>query len=462
MRHTRPPQVTGPPGWWNGGGWAQVPLIQEYDEYPDPWYLRFVTDPVELRLARAADVSPEFISLSLANKLTSAGVLLQCVSQTDENISPECNLAHTWAVAIGFVYVRYPVSRVIQRVNRTDIVQVYHCLLTMDLEVRTIWRKKMTLGKALYLFTRYTPVLQFGLNLIETTRARTGLGWTVALIPFPRQLFEADEFPIVLPDKFYALMVFVPFSICFHVPAADATMLVCIYALLGAKRLDIIRLGVMFSSFIAPAFFFNYITKEDCDDWGSTVPIVPVACPLWCAYRWDFRVECALLLGKILTTCLAVFILKKHYGSLPNRFISAIWRVGGCYYVTGLALKTILFIMEVIADKDPYIASGIDAQWITGSLKGVERLETFCAAVLSTTLILTLRKVDDPSLREVMSSLVFEIEDEMDEEEGSDDSGNSSHQSGEPLADVLCDVEPVAPAPATDTNNSIELVPISS
>lgn len=43
------------------------------------------------------------------------------------------------------------------------------------------------------------------------------------------------------------------------------------------------------------------------------------------------------------------------------------------------------------------------------------RLDTFLAPILSTTLILNLRRIDDPSLREIMSNLVFEISEDPED-----------------------------------------------
>ena len=81
------------------------------------------------------------IRAAVLNKLTTRAVWLSTMSFLVPSVSP-------WGVLWGLVVVS-PIQ---------TALLVYDTLLTLSLEVKYIWRKKLKLGSILYVFARYPIV----------------------------------------------------------------------------------------------------------------------------------------------------------------------------------------------------------------------------------------------------------------------------------------------------------------
>lgn len=73
-----------------------------------------------------------------------------------------------WYTGIGTSYIPSDDLNTLGYVETAcNVAYVYHCCTTLDREVRCIWTKGITIGKILYLVTRYGPVIRAISNFIE-------------------------------------------------------------------------------------------------------------------------------------------------------------------------------------------------------------------------------------------------------------------------------------------------------
>ncbi|KAJ3542605.1 hypothetical protein NMY22_g3445 [Coprinellus aureogranulatus] len=217
----------------------------------------------------------------------------------------------------------------------------------------------------------------------------------------------------------------------FTLASSDFAMLLCIYALMGARKRYAFLIGSLAIAFYVPVFILATLFTE------RNIKIAEPRSLLYEELGWpcEFRFSPSIayptgmvvlyLVVTVLTMILGLIVLLVSYRRQQNSFIKSIRRDGGAFYVIGVS-----FTLRNLRDWEP-CAIAITAQVQTdgGDIHDVRalhipilnaklkfappRLDSFMAPVLSAALILNLRRIDNPPSRAIVSALVFAVENDL-------------------------------------------------
>ncbi|KAJ3524355.1 hypothetical protein NMY22_g11037 [Coprinellus aureogranulatus] len=250
-------------------------------------------------------------------------------------------------------------------------VYVYHCLVTMDEEVRLIWSKSFTVGKSLYLLTKYSPIAVYGLQISMFTFSPSGYGYRTCK---SIRVLESVTTFVTLASADGMFWLDLPTRIP---PEArfKGCIILCIYALLGAKRKYAWFLGVLF--------------------WVFAIPMLVLSC------IFGFRTLGVVRERHHIYSILGDACIYRISGSLeyPMALVSL-------YLASTLVIRILYALSTILFFKDGGYNYIYRILWVVA-----ERFDTFLAPILSAALILNLRVIDNPSSKAVISALVFVVDD---------------------------------------------------
>ncbi|KAF6740920.1 hypothetical protein DFP72DRAFT_926496 [Ephemerocybe angulata] len=291
-----------------------------------------------------------------------------------------------------------------------DVAYVYHCCITLDREVRCIWTKGITIGKILYLVTRYGPVIRAISNFIESLS----------------RMKEVRAIGLCLTIRAFQWIATLVTTL-----SMDFTILLGLYAMLGGKHQIMWLLGILSCLYTLP--FVATMSIENLahivlmiSNPGFRRANVPRACAVQItAFLWDIvwtDVEwITILTWRMATTILGVYVIAWRYRGQENDLMRTIRRVGGGFYLSEVLTLTYHgfghFPRRPPADESVAHTLFFLSQFSI-------RLRDVLSPWLCTKLILSLRRVDDPSLKRTISDLIFDVDencDELDEVDGDED-----------------------------------------
>ncbi|KAF6764596.1 hypothetical protein DFP72DRAFT_1059564 [Ephemerocybe angulata] len=279
-------------------------------------------------------------------------------------------------------------------------------LTTMDDEVSMIWPRKWQVGKILFLLTRYTPMLLIASTILN--------GYKINIV-FPPQVCSG----LWLTGQ-------VSFTITSW--SSDIALLLCLYALLGSKRR---YLAVLLATHTG--LFLGTLLQEIgwMREGSYALPISPTDQDLGYSCTWAGAVTPESMRSHVLAlyvnlaksawmTALTLGILYFRYRKQEGSLINVIRRDGGMYTI---ALTATRLGGSVISTSN----------LVTGAYYNVAEnifsfLNTLAIPILACQLLLNMQRTEDPGVRSVVWTLLFDAPRPSADSEDEFDEGNSTER----------------------------------
>ncbi|TEB36765.1 hypothetical protein FA13DRAFT_1727118 [Coprinellus micaceus] len=276
---------------------------------------------------------------------------------------------------------------------------IYHYLTTIDQEVAHIWpQPRWKLGKVLFLATRYSAMVTMAQDVVVNLPSHA----------------------VVSLAGCQAISLTVNLAIVVTHTSAEATLWLCLYALLEGKQKYFYILVATFLSFTIP--------MQVLQSFATLTQKAVVLDPIYRAFGYPCRfadpsymnlyaIAAYLSFTRTLVAsllALATFIVR--YQRQRNSLIRVIRREGGMYFLTTLVLK--FFDGLNTTAKSPVK----DKYNIVWSLSWV------CINVFAERLLLLMKKIDHPGTQTIVSDLMFAGEkSQSTTSEDFDESGETMH-----------------------------------
>ncbi|KAJ3522567.1 hypothetical protein NMY22_g11840 [Coprinellus aureogranulatus] len=286
----------------------------------------------------------------------------------------------------------------------TAVAYVYHCLTTIDVEVSMIWAKKWTIGKATYLAVRYVPLIPFAGVVVKSSR-------TPAFLSFGTCVGLNNTFAV---------------GGALAVACSEFSLSFCIYALFGAKRKSLCLVGFVYLGFTVPVFVLLglQILNEgslELEFYRVRLAMLEGPCPIGWAESMDrlATITYLYLAGSVVNAALGMIVVVRRYRRQANSLLNSIRRDGGTYFFASCLLRFIYTLFTAIGNSVNASGSADDVFSLLGNV--VLCIDLVAAPILSTGMLLNMRKIDDPGTKPIISSLMFARADNEpeDSEDGS-------------------------------------------
>ncbi|KAF6741806.1 hypothetical protein DFP72DRAFT_1054672 [Ephemerocybe angulata] len=290
----------------------------------------------------------------------------------------------------------------------------YYYLTTLGEEISTMWPQRWRTGKILFLLLRYTVIAYSILGLLNELRVQT---------VFSLEVCSALWMGKAVLYRIYSF-------------ASDLVLILCLHALLGAKRRYLALLVASLTAFTLG----EIIPQAAYIEQGSRAsPIDPLDEGLGyaCTYGWAFTAEARrgdkvaiyLAVGQAAwMSALAVTILYVRFRQTRGGALTKIlWRDGGLYFLSVTAIRLGISITVALKPRKYNIPNAINSG-----------LQTVVIPVLACRLLLNMRKSEDPGVCTAVSSLLFDppsvtsgdSETGSSEDSTSDREGEVGHYAG--------------------------------
>ncbi|KAJ3536803.1 hypothetical protein NMY22_g5874 [Coprinellus aureogranulatus] len=248
---------------------------------------------------------------------------------------------------------------------------IYHYITTIDQEVEHIWSQpRWKLGKIFFLTTRYSALIVMAHDLhAELRQAKPFVGISVART------------------------------------SAEATLWLCLYALLEGKLRYFYLMVLMLVGFTIPIQVLQNISTFA----QKPIPLGPLdeylgfPCSFLPPEHMNWYIVAAYLsfTRTLVATVLGLVTFTVRYRKQRNNLLKVIKREGGLYLLSSLVLK---FVDGLKATPNVTIEDKYDIAW---------GLSWLLINVFAERLLLSMKQVDHPGTRAVISTLVFNVEDEL-------------------------------------------------
>ncbi|KAF6756982.1 hypothetical protein DFP72DRAFT_1168702 [Ephemerocybe angulata] len=261
----------------------------------------------------------------------------------------------------------------------------YYFLTTVDEEASTMWKQKLRTGKILYLILRYAPILFITMTVLVGFRVHT----TISL--------KSCEGLWITADVLARLIVV----------ASEVVVLLCLYALLGAKRryltiLMALYLGLTVGG-VAPQI--KYLSAV-----STALPNPELFRELGYACNMSEELSSEAVRGLIIAgyivfskgaamAVLAIVVFYARYRSRASSLLHVIRRDGGIYIISLTVIRLGGAIITAFQLK--LGTSNIPIQVIAG-------IRQLAAPIFAYRLLLNMRRTEDPGIRSVVSSILFD------------------------------------------------------
>ncbi|KAF6757878.1 hypothetical protein DFP72DRAFT_889252 [Ephemerocybe angulata] len=260
----------------------------------------------------------------------------------------------------------------------------YHYLTTLGEEISTMWPQRWRTGKILFLLLRYTVIAYSILGLLNELRVQT---------VFSLEVCSALWMGKAVLYRIYSF-------------ASDLVLILCLHALLGAKRRYLALLVASLTAFTLG----EIIPQAAYIEQGSRAsPIDPLDEGLGyaCTYGWAFTAEArqgdkvaihlavaqAAWMSALAVTILYMRFRRTRRGALTK----ILWRDGGLYFLSVTAIRLGISITVALKPRKYNIPNAINSG-----------LQTVVIPVLACRLLLNMRKSEDPGVCTAVSSLLFD------------------------------------------------------
>ncbi|KAJ3533327.1 hypothetical protein NMY22_g7379 [Coprinellus aureogranulatus] len=302
-----------------------------------------------------------------------------------------------WAVALAATYI-------------------YHCITTAEEEVEHIWSRRISLGSILYLLPRYLPIINYAVafpNAWKEPGGHYGLKTCTLL-----HILYWGTYNLAISRIYRCL---------------PAVLTLCIYALSGGGKLSGILLSMVYIGFAA-SILGIYVMKVVTGSYDAAFDSLFSALGYVCLREPRD-------LGSSNKTGVATGVL----------WLS--WKVGRYVYNCTFRNRSSVSETEPLFDslnpegRECLLPSDVRSISVLSFSSGLYKncfQYLFLAPVLSTALLLNLRKAESPTTQAVVSKLVFG---------GDTQSGGSRDEFGSSLAQ---DEEQMPPGDGNNTSNDIE------
>ncbi|KAJ2922339.1 hypothetical protein H1R20_g14749, partial [Candolleomyces eurysporus] len=255
-------------------------------------------------------------------------------------------------------------------------------------EVNRIWSHKQNVGKFLFLTTRYAPIVAIICNFLTNFRLywRIGNKGCMAL------------------DVIHSVMDLIAAS------AAEATLLLCLYALLDAKK-------VWFYVFMILSFAFTVtiLILEATDISHQRVLSHQLLPKHWQSLGYpcyfDSSRQSPIIYGVVayisftrtaLAALLAIATFLHRYRRSGSSMIKVIRREGGLYYLSTILLRLIDAIIRT-----PNMPTIIDPADAVTLAIAIYSLRVLAIPILANRLLLNMRKINENNANTLISTMLF-------------------------------------------------------
>ncbi|TEB20094.1 hypothetical protein FA13DRAFT_1801396 [Coprinellus micaceus] len=255
----------------------------------------------------------------------------------------------------------------------------YYYALTLDDEVSQIWpQPTWKMGKILFLTTRYSAMIYMSLLLVLNWPHHASIS-----VPACEVLGLTADVSGLLVRTF-----------------AEATLWLCLYALLGGKPKYFYLLVIAFLGLSIPAIVLNsmHVMSQRAIPQNTLDHLLGYPCNFLRPQRPDLlaissyivfaRTSLALVVGLV-----TLFVL---YRKQNHNLIKVIRREGGIFYFSTLIL---LFFSCLVSTPGSPVKDKYSILWC---------LRNLFVNVFADRLLLKMKKVDDQSTQAVISTLVFD------------------------------------------------------
>ncbi|KAF6750269.1 hypothetical protein DFP72DRAFT_1173081 [Ephemerocybe angulata] len=286
------------------------------------------------------------------------------------------------------------------------VALLYYYMTTFDQEVNYIWRSSnRTLGKWLYLCTRYFNIIAVGLYLYTTFPITTTI------------LSVCDSVHWAYWAFFLLGTIVFP----------EGMLWLCLYALLQGPKMPHVKwfIAAFLILYAAPIVTLGAVYRSSLT--GKTIsrklllltyPISAIPPPRLqdeavgrCFYGFGQRelwINAAYLRSAwaAFLTCIAIITFIKRWRNHPGKLVPIIRREGALYYMSAAAL-TLLWAIATLPS-----VNGMDPYAIFPALRRL------LVPIFADRLILKMREISDPETSTTVSALIFNVRElgEADDE----------------------------------------------
>ncbi|KAF6753823.1 hypothetical protein DFP72DRAFT_1046359 [Ephemerocybe angulata] len=262
----------------------------------------------------------------------------------------------------------------------------YNLLTTLSDEISMIWPQKWNSGKLLFLLTRYLPIFSGSLVFAYGYRSHT----------------------IMRPEQCSGLWWFNHVGGVVCGVLGELVVLLCLYALLGAKR---IYLVLLVFSYMALILAVEIPATQLSIEVSRALPATQLHDEFGYACNWEGVYSAAALRGRqaatyldlareICVLILAVGVIFVRYRGCRGSLLETIRRDGGVYIVSVTMLRVGAIVDLVLNSSSTF---GISILTFV-----LSSLEKYVVPTLVCRLLLHMRRTEDQAVLSVVSTIPFE------------------------------------------------------
>ncbi|KAF6759601.1 hypothetical protein DFP72DRAFT_1063951 [Ephemerocybe angulata] len=269
---------------------------------------------------------------------------------------------------------------------------IYHYLATFAEEVSSIWPQRWRTGKVLFLIARYVPMALIVLLVLEMRV------WVI----YTPKACEGISHGVHITSKLSCT-------------AAELVLLLCLHALLGARRRYLVLMIAVYLGLTLGAI--GLLVKIYSEE-ARALPATRVDRDLGYPCEWVGEFSPAAIRGRIMASyvaftkavCIAVFalaVLYIRYRCQAGSLIRVIRRDGGAYIFAFTAIRLAHTLIAAFG-------VGRGHEFYSFSVPIIDGALNFAAPSLACRLLLNMQRSEDPDVQTRVTSIMF-------------DGGNSIH-----------------------------------
>ncbi|TEB21710.1 hypothetical protein FA13DRAFT_1799574 [Coprinellus micaceus] len=292
---------------------------------------------------------------------------------------------------VEYVQAMIPVYQDVRTINYIQLgistALFYHYATTFHEEVSQVWpQKPWKIGKVLFMTTRYSAMAAMAMEINGLRNFATDNKQYVIL-----------RMSATIIMQIYTLSAAVARMLAGT--GAEATIWLCLYALLGGKPKYMLLLVLLFLGFMVPIYVLQAITLYSQHAYPPDE--LDMALGYACAYTPPVHLQLRQISAYIsfsktvVTMAVGLVTILVRYKKQTHSLIRVIRQEGGMYFMSALILRFLSGLRSTTSvnlNDRYYIIDGL--AWL-------------CVNVFADRLLLLLRKVDDPGTQNVVSTLMF-------------------------------------------------------
>ncbi|KAF6745222.1 hypothetical protein DFP72DRAFT_926397 [Ephemerocybe angulata] len=257
----------------------------------------------------------------------------------------------------------------------------YYYLITLPEETRTIWPQKWRTGKALFVILRYMPIAAIAATMLTDMRV----------------------YLVITPEICRCLALSIEVAYRLHSYASEVTLLLCLYALLGARqRYLLLLIGLYLGSSIGILVpQIKYIREST-----QAVPNDQFSQELGYACSWKplsqgiiAEIKAVLYFSLAKACCLSGFVILViyvRYRSQTGTLFTVLRRDGGIHLLSLIAARLIAKITDFLNPTSPLLETCL------------ARFQDAVIPILACRLLLNIHCMEDPGVQSIVSSILFQ------------------------------------------------------